>query len=199
MRRAWTKSSRCASLACCLAALAIARGAAVLRAAQDPPHRENETLLAGLRPGRDTFSTAEKRFKTKYMTSDSDTGVKEWKDVCTGRAIKIELGAKSVIQSVTLTALSSNKGKCIDRHAEFLELKNWITGKGIFLGDPQDRVVELYGEPNSTGPSEKQGHALELMYYQFDWAGSEVPQVMEILCDRETGKVAEITLAFPSL
>jgi len=179
--------------------LVAAPATVAIRAAQDPPHRENETLLAGLRPGRDTLPVAEKHLKTKYMTSDSHTGVKEWKDVCTGRAIQLELDAKAVIQTVTITALSSNKGKCIDRHAEFLELKNWITGKGLFLGDPQDRVVELYGEPNSTGPSEKQGHALELMYYQFDWAGSEVPQVMEILCDRETGKVAEITLAFPSL
>jgi hypothetical protein len=40
---------------------------------------------------------------------------------------------------------------------------------------------------------------LELLYYAFDWAGSDVPQVMEISCERSTGKVLEITLAFPSL
>jgi hypothetical protein len=37
------------------------------------------------------------------------------------------------------------------------------------------------------------------MSYQFDWAGSDVPQVMEVLCARDTGRVVEITLAFPSL
>lgn len=40
---------------------------------------------------------------------------------------------------------------------------------------------------------------LELFFYAFDRAGSEVPQVMEIYCDHATGRVVEITLAFPSL
>jgi hypothetical protein len=37
------------------------------------------------------------------------------------------------------------------------------------------------------------------MFYMFDWAGSDVPQVMEVSCDKETGRVVEIMLAFPSL
>jgi hypothetical protein len=40
---------------------------------------------------------------------------------------------------------------------------------------------------------------LDRMNYQFSWAGSDVPQVMELLCARDTGRVVEITLAFPSL
>jgi hypothetical protein len=40
---------------------------------------------------------------------------------------------------------------------------------------------------------------LEYLYYSFDWAGQGVPQVMEIYCARDTGRVLEITLAFPSL
>jgi hypothetical protein len=51
----------------------------------------------------------------------------------------------------------------------------------------------------SPGPSVKGEHELELLYYAFDWAGSDVPQVMEILCARESGRVMEITLAYPSL
>jgi hypothetical protein len=42
-----------------------------------------------------------------------------------------------------------------------------------------------------------------LWYYAFDWAGADVPQVMEVLCTREAdgkpGRVVEITLAGPSL
>ncbi|HEV2101325.1 MAG TPA: hypothetical protein VGR58_00970 [Candidatus Acidoferrum sp.] len=42
-----------------------------------------------------------------------------------------------------------------------------------------------------------------MWYYAFDWAGADVPQVMEVLCTRETdgkpGRVVEITLAGPSL
>jgi hypothetical protein len=41
------------------------------------------------------------------------------------------------------------------------------------------------------------------MYYAFDWAGPDVPQVMEVLCSKEkdgqSGRVLEITLAAPSL
>jgi hypothetical protein len=42
-------------------------------------------------------------------------------------------------------------------------------------------------------------HELEFLYYAFDWAGADVPQVMEIHCARENGRVVEMTLAFPSL
>ena len=162
-------------------------------------HGANETLLAGLRPGRDTFAMAGKRFKSKNFIEARNSGIKEWHDGCSGRAIRLELDAKSVIQSITITTLSSREGKCGDRPTDFLESKNWVTGLGLRIGDSQDRIVEFYGDPNSSGPAVKNGHELELMFYQFDWAGSDVPQVMEVLCARDTGRVVEITLAFPSL
>jgi hypothetical protein len=162
-------------------------------------HRANETLLAGLRPGRDTLAVAEKRFKSKKPADGQDSGIKEWRDECSGRAIRLELNAKSVIQSVTITTLESQEGKCGEKRLDFLDPKNWVTGEGLRIGDSQDRIVGYYGEPNSSGPAAKNGKELDLMYYQFDWAGSEVPQVMEVLCARDTGRVVEITLAFPSL
>lgn len=168
-------------------------------AAQEPARRANETLLAGLRPGRDAFAVAEKRFKTKSRSEEPNSGSKEWRDDCSGRSIRVELDAKSIIQSVTITTLGTPEGKCGDRRPDFLDAKNWVTGMGLRMGDSQDRVVDLYGEPNSSGPASKNGQELALMYYQFDWAGSEVPQVMEVLCARDTGRVVEITLAFPSL
>jgi hypothetical protein len=168
-------------------------------AAKAGAHPANETLLAGLRPGRDTFAVAEKRFKAKNLTDDKDSSIKEWRDDCSGRAIRIELDAKSVIQSVTITTLSPQEGKCGEKKVDFLDPRNWVTGLGLRIGDSQDQIVGLYGEPNSSGPATKNGQELALMYYQFDWAGSDVPQVMEVLCARDTGRVVEITLAFPSL
>jgi len=162
-------------------------------------HHKNETLLAGLRPGRDTFAVAEKRFKPKDLSEESNSGSKEWRDACSGRSIRLEIDAKGMIQSITLTTLGAQVGKCSDRRPDFLDPKFWLTGLGLRLGDSQDRVVGFYGEPNSSGPASKNGQDLDLMYYQFDWAGSDVPQVMEILCARDTGRVVEITLAFPSL
>ena len=190
----------CASLLLVAPGFRIAGG--LLAAQDDAPRsarRINETLLAGLRPGRDTFTIAEKRFKQKNLAGDQDSGAKEWRDTCSGRSIHLDLDAKLVIQSITLTALGARNGKCSERQADFMDPKNWATGLGLRIGDSQDRVTDYYGEPNSSGPASKNGQDLALMFYQFDWAGSDVPQVMEVLCARDTGRVVEITLAFPSL
>src|SRR5437868_558682 len=78
--------------------------------------RVSETLLAGLRPGRDTLAIAEKRFKTKSLSAqDLSSRSREWRDSCSGRIIRLELDAKSLIQSVTLTTLGLNEGKCSDK------------------------------------------------------------------------------------
>ena len=156
-------------------------------------------MLAGLRPGHDTFAVAEKRFKAKNLSDEPNSGSKQWRDDCSGRSIRLQLDAKSVIQSVTITTLGSQEGKCSDRRPDFLDPRNWLTGLGLRIGDSQDRAVGLYGEPNSSGPASKNGMELDQMNYQFGWAGSDVPQVMELLCARDTGRVVEITLGFSSL
>jgi len=195
LKRGSMKFWLCASLLLAAAGARIPPSAA----AQTATRHTNETLLAGLRPGRDTFLVAEKRFKSKILPEETNSGSKEWRDDCSGRSIRLEVDAKSVIQSITLTTLGTQEGKCSDRRPDFLDPRFWLTGLGLRMGDSQDRVVGLYGEPNSSGPASKNGQELELLYYQFDWAGSDVPQVMEVLCARDTGRVVEITLAFPSL
>jgi hypothetical protein len=201
LKRVWTKFWLCASLL--LASQGRSAQVVPQKASPGAPqsvaHRVNETLLAGLRPGRDTLAVAEKRFKLKNLAESQDSGIKEWRDDCSGRSIRLELDAKSLIQSVTITTLGYPEGKCSEKRADFLDPKNWATGVGLRIGDPQDRIVDFYGEPNSSGPAAKNGHELELLFYQFDWAGSDVPQVMEVLCARDTGRVVEITLAFPNL
>jgi hypothetical protein len=191
----------CASLALTAASAAVAAGARVPSpgAGQAAVRHTNEVLLAGLRPGRDTFAVAEKRFKTKSISEEANSKSREWRDDCSGRSIRLEIDSKSVIQSVSNKNLGTQEGKCSDRRPDFLDPKFWLTGLGLRMGDSQDRVVGLYGEPNSSGPASKNRQELELLYYQFDWAGSDVPQVMEVLCARDTGRVVEITLAFPSL
>jgi hypothetical protein len=180
-------------------------GLALLSAAasaqkSEPPKRWNEMTLAGLRPGRDSLAAALKRYKGKYLSSDrAATEVKQWRDACTGRALSLELDDHSVIQGITVSSLVPQDGKCEDRRFDTLDVKDWVTGRGLHLGDPQSRVVELYGEANSSGPSVKDTHELEFLYYAFDWVGSDVPQVMEIYCERETGRVVEMTLAYPNL
>jgi len=205
LKRVSMKFWLCASLAIAASGAAAASGARFSpqggadQAPGGATHQPNETLLAGLRPGRDTFAMAEKRFKAKNLSEEPNSGTKEWRDDCSGRSIRLKVDAKSVIQSITLTTIDAQEGKCSDRRPDFLDPRFWLTGLGLRMGDSQDRVVGLYGEPNSSVPASKNGQELELLYYQFDWAGSDVPQVMEILCARDSGRVVEITLAFPSL
>jgi hypothetical protein len=191
----------CASL---LTACLSAAGQHAAAPEDAPAKRANELMLAGLRPGKDTQATAESRYKPKYRRFVP--GAKDrlqWADECTGRALSIDLGTKNIIQSITVSALgrisTDEKVSCHEAARDVLQVKLWKTGRGLKLGDPRDRVIELYGEPNSDGPSTKGNHELELLFYAFHWAGSDVPQVMEVSCDRATGRVLEITLAAPSL
>ena len=184
-----------------LPVLAVSPLVSTAAAAQRPPSgkRANELTLAGVRPGRDTLAEAFKRYKAKYLADPAATGPKQWRDPCTGRSLTMEVDSRMVIQEVTVSALAPRDGKCDDRRIDELNMKDWASGLGLHLSDSQDRVVALYGEPNSTGPSVKGDTELEFLYYAFDWAGSDVPQVMEVYCARETGRVVEITLAYPSL
>lgn len=161
--------------------------------------RANELTLAGVRPGRDTLAEAFKRYKAKYLAGPLSASPKEWRDPCTGRSLALDVDSRMVIQGITVSALAPREGKCDDRRMDALDMKDWATGLGLHLSDSQDRVVALYGEPNSTGPSVKGNQELEFLYYAFDWAGSDVPQVLEVYCARDTGRVVEITLAYPSL
>ncbi len=193
------KSWLCAST---LAACLTSAGAPTQAPAQGsaPARRVNELSLAGLGPGKDTLAAAERRYKPKYrLASVTNDSVKEWADTCRGRSLRLELDAKGFIRSVTISALARRDANCVEKRGDFLGQSSWATGRGLKLGEPRDRVIDYYGEPASGGPSVKGGRELELLSYAFDWAGSDVPQVLEVSCDRATGRVVEITLAYPSL
>jgi hypothetical protein len=196
LKRGWTKSSLCTSAA----AVLVLPAAWVLAQTQAPPKRANELTLAGLRPGRDKLSAALKRYKDKYSDRAQDTPeAKRWMDPCTGRTLSLELDGHDMIQAITVSALVPQDGNCADRRFGAVAVQDWVTGRGLHLGDNQDKVFRLYGEPNSSGPSLSGDRQMEFLYYAFDWAGADVPQVLEIHCARDTGRVVEITLAFPSL
>jgi hypothetical protein len=181
-------------------ALALAQAPAPGRAPAPALVRANELTLAGLRPGRDALSVALKRYSDKYSDRQATApNMKRWLDPCTGRTLSLELDNQSMIQAITVSSLVPQDGKCSDRGFGALAVQDWVTGRGLHLGDNQDKIVQIYGEPTSSGPSVNGDRDLQFLYYAFDWAGANVPQVMEIHCARETGRVVEITLAFPSL
>ncbi len=197
MKRVWKKSWRCASA---LALLSVMATPALSRAPQEkPPRRANELTLAGLRPGKDKMPSASKTLggiKGEILRDDAEAV--HWRDGCNGRELRVERDENHVIQSLTVSKTPAVRD-CTDKPTSGRADDAWKTGRGLAIGDKCARVVELYGKPNSRGPSVKGDVELELLYYAFDWAGSEVPQVMEVDCERRTGQVVEITLASPSL
>jgi hypothetical protein len=121
-----------------------------------------------------------------------------WAATCQTQTLSIDLDAAKNIQVIRTIEGSWSLGDCATRLPG-----RWKTGLGLRVGDAAGKVAQLYGPPDSRSPSTRDGQPLELLYYAFDWAGPDVPQVMEVLCTREKdgkpGRVVEITLAAPSL
>jgi hypothetical protein len=160
--------------------------------------KTNELTIGKLRPGRDTLGGARAMYGARrFEVSPTDKNVWTWEDACRNAALRVEADDHGVVQTLTLSGLPG--GECKDSVADAVRGEPWRTGRGLGLGDARQKVVELYGPPNSSTPSVQGQRELELLFYAFDWVGSDVPQVMEVVCDRESGRVVEITLAFPSL
>jgi len=166
------------------------------KAARNAGHAANELTLSGLRPGRDTRATALARYHKPSGPSDEKTAT--WRDVCRGREVRADFGDDGVVESVTVSVMTGPRQDCRPE-TKGMPAVAWQTGRGLSLGEVRQRVAALYGRPESQGPSSKQGEESEFYYYAFDWAGSDVPQVLEVTCDKKTGRVVQITLAAQSL
>jgi hypothetical protein len=175
-------------------------------------HRNDELTLAGLRPGQDDFAKAQKLFRKPSLTKFDGTNP-IWNDPCRNQSLSVITDPDSgTIQEVRVSENNSQfapatppssiaeSAGCVSAPEKE---SRWLTGHGLLIGSSCSRVFELYGQPGSRGPSTKDGQQLELLYYAFDWAGPEVPQVMAILCtpgsSAKPGRVVEITLMAPSL
>ncbi len=191
MKRGWKRFWLCASSLALLPALVASPQSHVKK-------RANELTLAGLRPGRSKIAQAETDFVSLERRQPAD-GVFEWSDVCNGRILHAEADDARVVQVVTVTTLVLTSKSDCSGQGELKSRKLWSAGRGLALGNSRQNVLQLYGQPDSRSPSIRGSRELELYFYSFDWAGSDVPQVMEVYCDRVTGRVVEITLAFPSL
>ena len=161
-------------------------------------HRANELTLAGLRPGIDKLKKAAQLNERFGKKSASEASQAEWHDVCRDVSLTIDTDSEKLIQVIRTGIGNGSTADCSK-----MPPGPWKTGLGLRVGDSSRKVLQIYGAPDSKSPSTRDGQPLELWYYAFDWAGENVPQVMEVLCTRETdgkpGRVVEITLAAPSL
>ncbi len=162
--------------------------------------RRNEWKLAGLLPGHTILARAEEVLGPSTEHSSSGESA-VWRD-CLGNELNADLDKKSTVTSIRISR-NYDQLRPTDCTNAVKSTKAWVTGAGLRLSESLGRVVALYGEPTSRSPSTKNGQPLELLYYAFDWAGPDVPQVMEVVCtvpkDGTPGRVVEITLAAGSL
>ena len=196
MKRAWTQFWASASLFSLPLAVAAAQ-TKTLRVPV-PSVRASESTLAGLLPGQTRLARAQVLLGSPREKDAASSSVR-W-NRCSDDLI-VETDGGGLIETIRVTRHWSPKrtADCTDAPA----VTKWGTGKGLRLGDPVARAEKLYGKPDSRSPSTKGGQRLELLYYAFDWAGPDVPQVMEVVCavgkDGEPGRVVEIMLAASSL
>jgi hypothetical protein len=160
--------------------------------------RSAESRLAGLAPGQTRLTRAE-AVLGKPGERDGKSGSARWR-LC-GDDLVVEADSAGVIETIRITRHFAREPS--ENCPAAAARTRWATGKGLRLGDSAERAVQLYGRPDSRSPSTKGGQRLELLYYAFDWAGPDVPQVMEVVCTLENGggagRVVEITLAASSL
>jgi hypothetical protein len=165
--------------------------------ADDKP-RPHELSLARLRPGKDTISAANRLYDPALRHSlPGSSGQPEWYDACTGHFLRVEITDNGAIESVTVSALGPRRSDCPANSPDFLHRRLWKSGRGLALGDSRKRVLQLYGPPDSSGPSTQHGRELQSLFYSYEELGADVPQVMEITLERD--RVVQITLAFPGL
>jgi hypothetical protein len=185
-------------LAC--AALLGTSSAASFQAAK--ARRHNELTLAGLRPGRDTLQKAVRSLgQPNSNNGDSSTPTWEFRSQNSYVFLSLNCDAKGTIQTIRVFQVSPS-GVDVEGASPW-PITRLFTGRGVGIGGESVQVLELYGNPDSRSPSTKGGQPLELLYYAFDWAGPDVPQVMQVVCTPEqggqAGRVVEITLAASSL
>jgi hypothetical protein len=162
--------------------------------------RVNELTLAGLRPGHDKIFAPAKEFRD--LTHDpAVTDAYVWGDICTHRELRVEADGNGVVNIVTVGSKYKPEimAKCVASVLDPKRLKLIASGRGLQLGDACGRIEEIYGMAESRTPSVAGSDKLELYLYKFDWAGADVPQVMEVSCDASSQTVTEITLAAATL
>jgi hypothetical protein len=186
--------------------VAVALVLSVLAGAQTPKatakkiavHKANELTLAGLRPGKDTIERAVNLYRQFGNGRQPLGGDSVWFDKCRDASLTVSADTAKRIQEIRVAPWGGSTADCAG-----VPPGPWKTGIGLRLADSTSKITQLYGPPDSKSPSSKGRQQLELWYYAFDWAGPDVPQVMEVLCTAEEGgkpgRVVEITLAAPSL
>jgi hypothetical protein len=165
------------------------------------PKRVNELTLAGLRPGGDTIAKAQRQYEQPLRREAlGDPNLFPVDDDCNNRMLAVNEAASGTVDSI---AVGPTIGALVIEcrpEAYFPRAKDrWRTRYGWGVGSSCDSIEQMYGKAESRSSSVQGSDKLELHLYKFDWAGTDVPQVMEVSCDASSHTAAEFTLAAATL
>lgn len=155
-----------------------------------PAGNVNELMLAGLRPGRSTLHEAVRLYGPHWFhPTPQETDLYLWSDPARHLLLGAEVNKQGRIQVVSVTRTERNASirSVLPSRAE-------ATGRGVRLGDIQQRLRKVYGKPFFEGPSSLDGHDVHLIVYNFSWAGTDKPQILEASFD-SSGHLVKMTLS----
>lgn len=143
-----------------------------------PAGNVNELTLAGLRPGRSTIAQAEALYGNHWRHPSRDEhDLYVWCDAHTKLRLTAEARPDGRIRVVTIAAMppALPVGAC----SAALSRRAAQTGRGVRLGESPQQLRHVYGTPFFTGPSSWNGHDVDMIVFNFSWAGASKPQILE--------------------
>ena len=170
--------------------LARARAQDPADSADHPPGNVNELTLAGLRPGQTDIRTAEQRLGADWRHPSADErDVYDWCDARRNLEISLEANPRGVIRAVTV-----ERARAGNACRGSLPPRRFATGRGLRLGDSPRQLLAIYGKPFFTGLASWRGQTMRLIVFNFSWAGSSKPQILESSFDAR-GRLVKMTLS----
>lgn len=163
-----------------------------------PAGNVNELTLAGLRPGRSTIAQAEALWGRQWHHPARDEDdVYVWCDASSHIELSLEAtvaqpprrGGEIRVVTVSRMPPALPVGAC----SAVLGKGAASTGRGVRLGDSPQRLKQVYGKPFFTGPSTWNGRDVNMIVFNFSWAGTSKPQILE--SSFAGGKLVKMTLS----
>ena len=167
--------------------------------------RANEVTLAGLRPGRDNIAKARQLYGVRDAGSSKAYSAEVWEFTYAPSTFIYLIVTADKQETIQTVRVLQDHPDGIGYPLKYSKIpsRRLASGLGAAVGDSCFAVEKLFGEPDSRSPSTRDHQPLELLHYAFDWAGEDVPQVMQVLCSKNPdgihSQVEEITLAAPGL
>ncbi len=152
-----------------------------------PPGNVNELTLAGIRPGRVRIAAEVRRFGTQWFhPSPDEPDIYIWQDLKNGLRLTLEVDDKGVVRAVTVLRADAlpNDGlpptlRRTNLPRAHLPLSIASTGRGMRLGDSPIRLLHIYGKPFFRGSAQLDRQQVEMIVFNFSWAGRQYPQILE--------------------